>query len=137
MSVNSIANISGSLHRKSLITMIKNDVITFDNLPEAVTQLLQEVAYIKNHLLNQSASTPESMQYPAENKFLTVTEVSQMLNISTGAIYNMTSTRQIPFFKKGGRVYFDKKEIDEWIRQDRRKTIKQLQVEAEMETGKK
>lgn len=117
--------------------MIKNDVITFDNLPEAVTQLLQEVAYIKNHLLNQSASTPESMQYPAENKFLTVTEVSKMLNISTGAIYNMTSTRQIPFFKKGGRVYFDKKEIDEWIRQDRRKTIKQLQVEAEMETGKK
>jgi len=117
--------------------MIKNDVITFDNLPEAVTQLLQEVAYIKNHLLNQSATTPEPMRYPAENKFLIVTEVSQMLHISTGAIYNMTSTRQIPFFKKGGRVYFDKKEVDEWIRQDRRKTIKQLQVEAEMETGKK
>ena len=117
--------------------MIKNDVITFDNLPEAVTQLLQEVAYIRNHLLNQSATTPEPMPYPAENKFLTVTEVSQMLNLSTGAIYNMTSTRQIPFFKKGRRVYFDKKEIDEWIRQDRRKTIKQLQVEAEMETGKK
>lgn len=117
--------------------MIKNDVITFDSLPEAVGQLLQEVTYIKNHLLNQSANTPEPMPYPSEDKFLTVTEVSQMLNISKGAIYNMTSTRQIPFFKKGGRVYFDKKEIDEWIRQDRRKTIKQLQVEAEMQTRKK
>jgi hypothetical protein len=32
--------------------MDKHDVITFDNLPEAVKQLLHEVADIKNYLLN-------------------------------------------------------------------------------------
>lgn len=114
--------------------MIKNDVITFDKLPEAVTQLLQEVSYIKNYLLNQAATPPETKQLTPEGDFLTVSEVSQMLRISKGAVYNMTSTRQIPCFKKCGRVYFDRKEITEWIRQDRCKTVKQLQVEADMDT---
>ena len=117
--------------------MNKHDVITYDNLPEAVKHLLHEVADIKNYLLNQAATPAETKQLAPDGDFLTVSDVSQMLKISKGAVYNMTSTRQIPFFKKGRRVYFDKKEIDEWIRQDRRKTIKQLQVEAEMENGKK
>lgn len=117
--------------------MIKNDVITFDNLPEAVTQLLQEVSYIKNYLLNQAATPAETKQLTPDGDFLTVSEVSQMLRISKGAVYNMTSTRQIPFFKKCGRVYFDRNEIDEWIRQDRFKTIKQLQAEVEMDIRKK
>ena len=137
VSVVSTLHFSGILHRKSLIAMNKHDVITFDNLPEAVSQLLHEVAYIKNYLLNEAATPAEAKQLTSEGDFLTVNDVSQMLKISKGAVYNMTSTRQIPFFKKCGRVYFDRKEIDEWIRQDRFKTIKQLQAEAEMDTRKK
>jgi predicted DNA-binding transcriptional regulator AlpA len=60
-----------------------------------------------------------------------------MLRISKGAVYNMTSTRQIPFFKKCGRVYFDRKEIDEWIRYERRKTLKELHDEANHAIQKK
>ncbi len=111
--------------------------ITYDNLPEAVTQILQKVDYIMNHLLNENASAPKPIPLVPEKELLTVADVSQMLNISKGAIYNMTSTRQIPFFKKRGRVYFDRQEIDEWIRQDKCKTIKQLQAEAEMGIRKK
>jgi excisionase family DNA binding protein len=117
--------------------MNENDVITYDNLPEAVKQILQKVDYIMNHLLNENASAPKPIPVAPEKELLTVAEVSQILNISTGAIYNMTSTRQIPFFKNRGRLYFDRQEIDEWIRQGRRKTLKQLQAEAEMETRKK
>jgi hypothetical protein len=40
--------------------------------------------------------------------------------------------RQIPYYKKGGRIYFDAKELDAWIRSDRRKTIKELQDEADL-----
>ena len=79
--------------------MNKNDVITFDNLPEAVKHLLHEVADIKNYLLNQAATPAETKQLAPDGDFLTVSDVSQMLNISKGAVYNMTSTRQIPFFK--------------------------------------
>lgn len=114
--------------------MNKHDVITYDNLPEAVNHLLHEVADIKNYLLNQAATPAETKQLTPDGDFLTVNEVSQVLKISKGAVYNMTSTRLIPFFKKCGRVYFDRSEIDVWIRQDRCKTLKQLQADADMET---
>ncbi|HQG56390.1 MAG TPA: helix-turn-helix domain-containing protein [Bacteroidales bacterium] len=117
--------------------MNKHDVITFDNLPDAVKRLLLEVAEMKNYLLNQAATPAETKQPEPVGDFLTVNDVSQILKISKGAVYNMTSTRQIPYFKKCGRVYFDRSEIDEWIRQGRCKTIKQLQADAEMETRKK
>ena len=117
--------------------MNKNDVITFDNLPEAVKQLLQEVAIIKYYLLNEAATSVVPPPPLPEKEFLTVNEVSQMLNISKGTIYNLNSERLIPSYKRGGRIYFDKKEIVEWIRDDRRKTIKQLQAEAELEFRKK
>jgi len=137
VSVVSTLHISGNLHRESLTTMIKNDAITFDNLPQAVTQLLQDVSYIKNYLLNQAATPAQPKQLTPNGDFLTVNEVSQILKITKGSVYNIASARQIPYFKKCGRLYFDRKEIDEWIRQDRCKTLKQLQVEAERETRKK
>jgi excisionase family DNA binding protein len=137
VSVLSALHFSKILHRKSLIAMNKHDVITYDNLPEAVKHLLHEVADIKNYLLNQAATPAETKQLAPDGDFLTVGDVSQMLKLSKGAVYNMTSTRQIPFFKKCGRVYFDRSEIDEWIRQNRCKTLKQLQAEAEMESRKK
>jgi len=112
--------------------MIKNDVITFDSLPEAVGQLLQEVSYIKNHLLNQAANTIEPIHCPAENDFLTVDDVCRKLQISKGGLYNLTCSRQIPCFKRGGRLYFDAQELNEWIRSDRRKTLKELQEETSL-----
>jgi len=111
--------------------MNENNAITFDNLPEAVMQLLQEVAYIKNHLLNEAATTVAPASPETEKELLTVKDMSKKLDITEGAIYNLTSARKIPFFKRGGRIYFDRGEIDEWIRSGRRKTLKQLQDEAE------
>ena len=116
---------------------MKYERITFEDLPDAVLHLLRDVADIKNHLLNQAATPAEPALPLPEKELLTVKDISQMLNISKGAIYNMTSAQQIPHFKRGGRIYFDRSEIDEWIRDDRRKTIKQLQKEAEMENIQK
>jgi len=117
--------------------MNENHAITFDNLPDAVQHLLQEVAYIKNHLLNDVGRTAEPTLFEQVNEFLTVDDISQTLSISKGTVYNMTSDQMIPHFKRGGRLYFDKEEIDAWIRNDRRKTIKQLQEEAELKVHKK
>ncbi len=115
---------------------MKYERITFEDLPDAVLHLLRDVADIKNHLLNQAATPAEPASPEIENELLTVTDVCKKLNISKGAIYNLTSKRGIPHFKRGGRIYFDRSEVDEWIHHDRRKTIKQLQDEAEMKSRK-
>lgn len=117
--------------------MNENDVITYDNLPKAVSQLLQDVEVIKNLLLNKPTYTKTEPVLHLEKDFLTVEDVSRKLGITKGAVYNLTCMRQIPYFKRGGRIYFDAKELDAWIRTDRRKTIKELQNEANLEMQKK
>ena len=106
--------------------------ITHDSLPEAVQHLLKDVEDIKNILLNQSAKTnPVPVVTETENDILSVEEVAKKLGYKEGTIYNYTHQRKIPHFKKGGRLFFDKHEINEWIRTDRRKTVQELQNEAD------
>lgn len=118
--------------------MSEIDVITFNNLPEAVKHLIKDVEEIKNLLLNQSVSKkPIINKEGAEKEFLNVEDVAKILGIEKGTVYNLTHKRQIPFFKRGGRIYFDRVEITEWIRNDRRKTIKELKDEANLGIQKK
>jgi excisionase family DNA binding protein len=117
--------------------MNENDVITYDNLPKAVSRLLQDVEVIKNMLLNNPTYTMTEPVQTCEKDILTVSDVSRKLGITKGGVYNLTHTRQIPYFKRGGRIYFDAKELDMWIRTDRRKTIKELQDEANLGIQKK
>lgn len=111
--------------------MSKIDVITFDNLPEAVSHLMMDVEVIKNLLLNQSATRkPDAENNDDVNDILNVADVAKKLGLEKGTVYNLTHKRQIPYFKRGGRIYFDKNEINDWIRTDRRKTVRELQNEA-------
>ena len=110
--------------------------ITFEQLPEAVNQLLQEVYAIKNHLFNSSSTNMIQVQSKPEKEFLTVLDVCSILDMKKSGIYNLIYQNKIPYFKRGGRVYFDAKEIDQWVRSDRRKTLKQLQEEANQELRK-
>ena len=118
--------------------MKEYDRLTFENLPEAVRHLINDVEVIKNLLLNQSAdNTPIAVTTDTDSDILNVEQVAKKSGYKKGTIYNKTHNREIPHFKRGSRVLFDTKEIDEWIRTDRRKTIPQLQAEAEMESRKK
>jgi excisionase family DNA binding protein len=118
--------------------MSERDEITFNNLPEAVKHLIKDVEEIKNLLLNQSASQkPIINNGGTENDILTVEEVAQKLGLEKATVYNMTSKRQIPYFKSGGRIYFDRVQLTQWIRRDRRKTIKELHDEANLAIQKK
>ena len=130
--LNSLCFFAEIAQHKHLIVMSENEIITYDSMPEAMMHLLQEVAYIKNHLLNESSSTGEpTTVLKVESEYLTVAELSQLIKKSKGTIYNKTSKRQIPFIKKGNRVLFERQVILEWMREDRRKTEEQLQEEVE------
>jgi len=55
----------------------------------------------------------------AESKLeplLTVDDVSRLLNISKAALYQMTSRREIPYFKVGNRLRFRQSVIEQWLR---------------------
>ena len=51
-------------------------------------------------------------------KYMDVTEVANLLKMSTSHIYTMTSQKKIPHIKLLGRkVLFDREEITNWLKQ--------------------
>ncbi len=112
--------------------MLDKENLTFENLPEAISYLIKEVEKIKQAFLKGQACVLNGDNHDKQKKeILTVEDVCQMLDIKKGSVYNLTHKRAIPFYKRGQRVYFDKDEIDRWVRSNKRKTICELKEDAD------
>lgn len=55
----------------------------------------------------------------ADIKFLTVEEVSEMLQVTRTTIYNLKK-KGLPFFKIGKNIRFDQQEVLDWIKTNNR-----------------
>jgi excisionase family DNA binding protein len=56
------------------------------------------------------------MTKPVSTKYLDVQEVANYCRMTIRTIYNLTSTRKIPFIKpNNGRLLFDREAIDAWL----------------------
>lgn len=84
-------------------------------LREALKETLKEV----NEQAGQEASD-----------IFNVAEAAAFLKLQITTLYEKTATRGIPHFKKGNRLYFYRSDLEEWLREGRVKTQKELQGEA-------
>ena len=49
--------------------------------------------------------------------FMTVTEVSEYLNLSTSAVYVLTRRKDFPVCRFGGSIRVPREPLHEWVRQ--------------------
>lgn len=100
--------------------------ITFEQLPKAVAQLYNKLDRIERLLIKaQEQTTPEA------EKFLTVHQAAAFLDLAVPTIYSMVSEARIPVNKQGKRLYFSKLELEDWIKTGRKKTISEIEGEAD------
>ncbi len=67
-----------------------------------------------------------------QKEVLTFDEASHYTGLSKSWLYKLTSTKQIPHYKPSGKLcYFDRVELDAWIKQNRVSTTDELQSEAQ------
>ncbi|MCQ4726775.1 helix-turn-helix domain-containing protein [Anaerotignum faecicola] len=52
---------------------------------------------------------------PADVKFLTIDDVSEMLQVTRTTVYNLKK-QGMPFIKLGKNIRFDQKEVIDWVR---------------------
>lgn len=57
---------------------------------------------------------------------LTVEEAAMLTGYAVKGIYQLTSEKRIPHYKKNGRLYFRKSELDAWLTEDRVLTKKEI-----------
>lgn len=48
--------------------------------------------------------------------FLTVKMLTKYIHMSESTIYHWVNKEQIPYIKLGGRILFDREEIDRWVK---------------------
>lgn len=97
------------------------DQITFNDLPQVIAELRDEVSGMKALLLNlQNRPTQQR-----ENRHRPVTpeHVAEYTNIPLATIYQELANREIPGSKPGKRwvIYLD--EIDKWLEANRKNPI--------------
>lgn len=110
------------------------------NLQIIIDRAVQEVA-------DRLSKRMESLEETCEERFseikdysllsaksvLTFDEVALLTGLSKSFLYQLTSQRKIPYFQPNGkRLYFDRGEVEAWLKQNRKGT----ELEAEQEALK-
>ena len=66
-----------------------------------------------------------------QKEILNFEEAAMYIGVSKSNLYKMTSLRKIPHYKPAGRyIYFERAELDKWIREGAVKTEEQLNNQA-------
>lgn len=67
----------------------------------------------------------------ATKAVLTLDEAARYTGLSKSTLYKLTSNREIPHSKPfGKRIYFDRIELDNWLKQNRVSTTKEVAQKA-------
>jgi excisionase family DNA binding protein len=61
-------------------------------------------------------------------KLLSIPEAATFLNLAPQTLYGFTSNRTIPFIKKGKKLYFKRSDLENWLFEGRKATIKELEM---------
>jgi excisionase family DNA binding protein len=102
------------------------EILTFDQLPKAVSELLEKVSKIE-HILSHESETHNDV-----DSLFSIEQASKFLNLSISTIYGKVCRREIPVSKQGKRLYFNKIDLLEWIRAGRKKTLVEIRESAEL-----
>ena len=77
----------------------------------------------------------------ANKEVLNLKEAARYLNMSCSHLYKLTSAKEIPHYKpRGKQVYFEKRELDKWLLQNRQTTkaeIEQAAIDYVVKGGKR
>lgn len=71
--------------------------------------------------------TPENMT----KDMLTINEACAFTGYKKSTIYGLVSRREIPHSKKGKNLYFSRRELDEYMREGKRKTRTEIAIDAD------
>ncbi len=91
-------------------------------------QLLERMAQTLDHI-EQLLATQQTLTFNKDT--LDINEAATYTNYSKGYIYHLTHERRIPHYKRGKKVYFDKKRLDEWLKLQPVKSEEELESDAQ------
>ena len=102
------------------------DQVTFEQLPSAVCEIYNKIEALEKLLIEQGNGRTED----ESNQLLTAPQAAVYLNIKLPTLYSKVSKRELPVMKRGKKLYFSKKELLEYLKTGRKKTMAELDLES-------
>jgi excisionase family DNA binding protein len=108
--------------------------ITFDQLPQAVSELFGKLESIEQLLIANSTNPKQET-----NDMLTIEQACEFLHLSKYTLYGYVSKSTIPVNKRPGskRLWFSKLELTQWIKAGHKDTVAETQTEVEQSLSRK
>jgi len=104
-----------------------DQVLTFDQLPKAVTMLTKEVSELKRLLIEKQEQTPTEQP----EQLFTIQGAAEFLNLTVPTVYSKCSKNELPYMKRSKRLYFSRTELMDYIKTGRKKSNAEIDQEAE------
>ena len=92
--------------------MDANTNITFEQMPQALAEVLSQVRLIKEAVMNGDNSRSSGR---GSHVLVDIDRACEITGKSKHTLYRYTSQRKIPFCKKGRTIYFFEDQLYEWI----------------------
>ena len=90
-------------------TQKKLSNLTSDQLGAVLTALIEEIADVKFLIKHKNAAEPP------KRRPIGVYEASKIIKKEIRTIYNLTSSKKIPHYKRGHQLYFFEDELLDYI----------------------
>lgn len=108
-------------------------VLTFEQLPQAVTMLTKEVSELKRLLIEKQEQLPTDQP----EQLLTIQEAAEFLSLTVPTMYSKVSKGELPVMKRSKRLYFSRTELMEYLKDGRKKSNTEIEAEAKTYLKKK
>ena len=110
---------------------MQNVVLSTRNIDDLINDVANKVVE-KIELWNIKPQTQ-----PEADELLTVQDTAKFLSLSVPTIYGLISKGELPVMKRSKRCYFSKVELINYLKQGRKKTYAETEIEAETFVNRK
>ena len=99
-----------------------------DNPFTLITNRIDRIEFLLEQVLaNQTQLTDPTL---SDEQLFDIKEAAVFIKKAVQTVYAMVSQRKIPHYKRGGKLYFCKKELRDWLKEDKPKTHSEIRTGA-------
>ena len=102
---------------------MENKELTFNDLPQVVAQLRDEVMGMRTLLIKQQEENRKQQVRENRHKPMTVEEAAEYTRIPLGTLYMKLGDGTIPATKPGKRYVLYQDELDKWLEANRKNAV--------------
>ena len=112
------------MRHKLKIRFMQNAKLSFEQLPEAISNLLEKVETINRNVGSLMSSKTIAKDVTSEREeFIGIDDACEVVHLAKPTIYKLAQKGQIPHYKPSKELLFRKSELIAWIERSYHKGI--------------